>query len=187
MLAELKIIGAGVSWYPRGVDIKGVDKRADGLDRLYRNKLKSLDRKYHQTNQDQIGPLENRFDSYGKLNALVVGASGEGSKDLHVLIRVMAESRVMAVSQARGHIAGDGELSTAIGSIRRVLSCSIGRAQALCLVSRIGQIGDLARGAAERRAAAVRAEHIRKEEARFNWVANVRGRGLSRVGEIFIP
>ena len=82
-LAELKIIGAGVSWYPRGVDIKGVDKRADGLDRLYRNKLKSLDRKYHHTNHDQAGPLENRYDSYGKLDALVVGAFGEGSKDLH--------------------------------------------------------------------------------------------------------
>ena len=73
-------------------------------------------------------------------------------------------------------------LSGLLGSIRRVLSCCFVRAQALCLVSRLGQVGVLARAAAERRMAALRAEHTRREEARSNWLANVHGWRLSRVG-----
>ena len=117
----------------------------------------------------------------------MVWAFGEGSQDLHALMMLMAESRVTADSHARGFVAGQGDLSTAIGSIRRVLSCCFFRAQALCLVSRLGQVGVLARAAAERRMTALRAEHTRREEQRSNWLANVRGRGLSRVGFIFTP
>ena len=43
-LAELKCIGAGVSYYPRGVAGKGTDRRANGLASLYKNKLRPLDR-----------------------------------------------------------------------------------------------------------------------------------------------
>ena len=137
---------------------KGVDRKAEGLKRLYWNKLKRLVRGYHGTDQDTVSPLESCLNSYGKLEALVIGAFGECSRDMHALIRVMAESRVTAICQARGYMASKGELSTVIGSIRRMLSCSFVRAQALCLVSRIGKIGDLACGAADRRAAALRAE-----------------------------
>ena len=77
---------------------------------------------------------------------------------MHVLVRIMAGSHVITMSHARGNMASKGELSTVIGSIRRMLSCSFVRAQALCLVSRIGKIGDLACRAADRRAAALRAE-----------------------------
>ena len=93
----------------------------------------------------------------------------------------------MVNSQARGYITGDGELSTITGSIRRVLSCSFIRAQSLCLLARLGQVGDGARGAADRRTAAVRTEHMRRQENRAAWLANVRGRGLSRAGMVFIP
>ena len=134
-----------------------------------------------------MGPLERRLDGYGKLEGLVVGAWGEASKDLCSLIRVMAECRVLANNRARGCIGGDGELSCVIGSIRRVLSCSFVRAQALCLLARLGQVGEGARAAADRRAAAVRTEHGRRLEAQAKWFANIRGRGLSRKGMIFIP
>ena len=46
-LAELKFISAGVSWFPRGVGGKGVDRRANGLANLYKKKLVPLDVKYH--------------------------------------------------------------------------------------------------------------------------------------------
>ena len=35
-LAELKVIGAGATWYPRGVEGRRSDRRAEGLNRLYR-------------------------------------------------------------------------------------------------------------------------------------------------------
>ena len=99
----------------------------------------------------------------------------------------MAEARVLANSRSRGYMPGEGELSTVTGIIRRVLSCAFVRCNALCLLARLGQVGDGARGAAERRAAAVAAEHSRREDARAHWLANVRGRGLSRVGNCFVP
>ena len=166
---------------------RGTDRRANGLGSLYRNKLKALDRRFHGTTVSQKGPLESRLDAFGKLESLVVGAWGEGSRDLHALIRVMAESRVVANSQARGYMTGDGELSVVIGNIRRVLSCTFVRSQALCLLARLGQIGEGAQGAADRRRVAMRADYARKQEARANFLANVRGRGLSRMGLFFIP
>ena len=170
-----------------GVIGKGADKRAGGLQKIYENKLKALDRRYHGTREKEKGPLERRLDSFGKLEGLVVGAWGEGSKDLHALVKTMAEARVLASSQARGFVAGEGELSIATANIRRVLSCVFVRAQALCLLARLSQVGAGARGAADRRAAAIKADFTRRQEARANWFANVRGRGLSRVGIIYIP
>ena len=116
-----------------------------------------------------------------------MGPWGDCSQDLHSLIRVMAESRVLANAHSTGYVAGEGELSCTIGSIRRVLSCAFMRAQALCLLARLGQLGPGARGAADRRVTALRAEQARRQETRANWLANVRGRGLSRVGSIFVP
>ena len=40
---------------------------------------------------------------------------------MHALIKVMSESKMVTNSQARGYIGGEGELSTAMGSIRRFL------------------------------------------------------------------
>ena len=82
-LAELTITSAGVTWYPRGVEGRGTDRRAGGLQSLYRGKLQKFDRKYHGTVPGQSGPLVRRLDGYGKLWGLVVGPWGEGSKDLH--------------------------------------------------------------------------------------------------------
>ena len=146
-----------------------------------------MDRRFHGTGREEKGPLERRLDGFGKLEGLVVGAWGDCSQDLHALVRVMAEARVLSNTQARGYIAGEGELSSTIGCIRRVLSCSFVRAQALCLLSRLNQLGSGARAAAYRCAAALRAEQARAQENRANWQANIRGRGLSRIGAIFIP
>ena len=46
-LAELKICGAGKTWYPRGREGRGTDKRAGGLSGLYRDKPKKYDERYH--------------------------------------------------------------------------------------------------------------------------------------------
>ena len=74
-----------------------------------------------------------------------------------------------------------------IGQLRRKLSSVFIKAQSLCLISRLGQLGPGARVAAERRSDARRAETDRRREAQAHWQAHVRGRGLGRVGMLFVP
>ena len=110
-----------------------------------------------------------------------MGPWGEGSKDLHSLITILGESRVTA----RGREGGDEELGQVLGQIRQTLSCSFVRAQALCLISRLGQLGPGAKSAADRRVQAKKAEFARRREAQAHWLAHVRGRGLGNTGLIF--
>ena len=116
-----------------------------------------------------------------------MGAWGEGSKDLHALIRVLGESKVSARGQARGEEGQEGELGFVMVQVRRILSCTFVRAQSLCLLARLGQVGPRARGAAERRAVVQRLEWARKREAEGHWLAHIRGRGLGHKGMFFIP
>ena len=74
-----------------------------------------------------------------------------------------------------------------MGQLRRKLSCTFVRAQALCLLSRVGQLGPGAKAAAERRGDALRAETARRREAQAHWQAHIRGRGLGKVGMRFVP
>ena len=159
---------------------KGTDRRANGLQALYRRKLARYDASYHNTAPGQTGPLVQRLESYGKLWGLVVGPWGDGSKDLHQLVKIMGDSSVAARGRARGWEGVDGELGMVIGQIRRNLSCSFVRAQALCLLARLGQLGPGAGLAADRREQTRRAETARRREAQAHWLAHVRGRGLGR-------
>ena len=186
-LAELKIVSAGVTWYPRGVAGRGTDRRANGLQTLYRGKLAKYDTKYHGAVVGQTGPLVQRLEGYGKLWGLAVGPWGDGSKDLHSLVSIIANSMVDARSRERGWEGGEGELGQVMGQLRRKLSCSFVRAQALCLLSRLGQLGPGAKAAAERRGDALRAETARRREAQAHWQAHIRGRGLGKVGMRFVP
>ena len=117
----------------------------------------------------------------------MVGPWGNGSKDLHQLVRTLAECRVGARTRARGREGPDWELGEVISQIRRSLSLEFVRAQALCLVARLGQLGDGARAAANRRAQAGREEEGRQREQLAHYQAHVRGRGLGREGEIYTP
>ena len=134
------------------------------------------------TEEGETGPLVRLLQSYGKLEGLVVGPWGNGSKDLHQLVRTLAETRVGARTRARGREGPDWELGEAISHIRRSLSLDFIRAQALCLVARLGQVGDGARAAASRRAQAGR-EEVARQKAFYQ--AHVRARGLGREGEIY--
>ena len=162
-------------------------ERARGLQGLYKGKLAKYDTKYHGTAPGQVGPLVQRLDSYGKLWGLVVWPWGEGSKDLHSLITVIGKTMVETRGRERGWEGGAGEMGQVIGQLRRRLSCTFVKAQALCLLSRLGQLGPGAKAAAERRHDAKRAETERRREAQAHWQAHVRGRGPGKVGMLFVP
>ena len=186
-LAELKFVGAGVSWFPRGVAGKGTDRRANGLPNLYKTKLKPLDARYHATPPDQRGPLVRRLESYGRVQGLVVGPWADCSKDLHALVKVMGETKVAAKARERGRQASDNELGLVISQIRKYLSTAFVRAQSLCLINRLCFLGEGAKAAAGRRDLARRLEVSRKRDLQAHFQAHIRGQGLSRVGQIFVP
>ena len=72
----------------------GVERRAVELPGDYRRPLAKLDTKYHGTLANQTGPLVRRLEGFGRLQGLVVGAWQEGSKDLHTLLDILADTKV---------------------------------------------------------------------------------------------
>ena len=185
-LAELKFIGAGVSWFPRGVRGKGTDRRAAGLPTLYRTALEKLDRSHHNTPAGQTGPLVSRLQGYGKLEGLVVGPWGEGSKDMHSLVKTIAETKVATKARALGRDLSDKELGIVVTQVRKYLSTSFVRAQSLCLLNRLCFLGEGAVAAAGRRDLARRLEEGRRRDRQATYLAHIRGRGLAREGQIFV-
>ena len=185
-LAELKFISAGVSWFARGVRGKGTDRRAAGLPLLYKRALERLDTSHHNTQAGQTGPLVRRLQSYGKLEGLVVGPWGEGSKDLHNLVKVIAETKLATKSRSLGRAMSDSELGIIVSQVRKYLSTSFIRAQSLCLINRLGFLGEGAQAAAGRRSIAKQLEEGRRRDRQAHYLAHVRGRGLARQGQIFV-
>ena len=84
-------------WYPRDGNLArrktGVERRSTVLPEEYRIPLAKLDQKYHHTQLGQEGPLVRRLQGYGNLQCLV--AFQEGSKDLHSLLEVLADSKLI--------------------------------------------------------------------------------------------
>ena len=183
-LAELKICGAVKRWYPRDGNLArrkaGVERRVAVLPEEYRKPLSILDRKYHHTQPGQVGPLERRLQGYGNLQCLVMGAFQEGSKDLHSLLEVLADSKMRVRGLARGREGSEWERSTILTDFRRELSLAGAKAYSSCLLGRVARVGEEHRNAARRRAWVLREDERREEASRVHWLANVRGRGVFR-------
>ena len=97
------------------------DRRAAGLPLLYK---RALDRHYtscHHTLAGQTGPLVRRLQSYGKLEGLVVGPWVEGSKDLHSLVKVLAETKLAAKARSLERKMSDKELGIIATHVRKYL------------------------------------------------------------------
>ena len=97
-----------------------------------------------------------RLQSFGELQCSVVGQWGEGSKDLQHFIQVFAESRVAHLTRAIGH--QEHLLGLIVGQYRRLLSVTAVRAQAMCLLARVGLNTPAAKEAAASRMMAMRME-----------------------------
>ena len=113
----------------------------------------------------------------------MVGPWADGSRDLHSLISLLGEQRVTA--RAQGRPASNRDLGIATSQIRRMLSTSFIRAQSSCMLSRVGFLGKGGAAAGERRSLMMRKEESYHKEQEANYLAHVRGRGLSRVGSCF--
>ena len=89
------------------------------------------------------------------------------------------------MSRAQGWEAGPGQLGKVMGEIRRALSVTVVRANALCLTERLSQLGPGAGAAAKRRQTALLLEERRRQERQafdLAWHA----KGSTRVGRAFV-
>ena len=180
LLAELKVIGAGPSRYPRGLASsrhKATNRRARKLPAEYRSKLAHLDSTYLGTRQGDMGPCVARLETLGGILELVVGAFGEASSDLDRTIKALAESRVLFLSRESGRPVTDGWRSVVLGQYRRHFSVLFVRVQATCLTARMGHLGAEARQGAGRRRDLMALEERSRREAEAHFAAYVRGRG----------
>ena len=103
---------------------------------------------------------------------------------MHQLLLTFAESRVAAMSGVQGWEAGPGQLVT--GDIRRALSVTVVRANSLCLLDRLTQVGPGAGAAARRRAGALVLEGRRRRDLQAFDIA-WRDRGAGRVWRACVP
>ena len=199
-LAELKVVSAGVSVYPRGTKGKGTDRRANKLTKEYEDVLRDYDVRFHGAQplaarvpgqpkppEPAAGPLLARFRGYGSLSQgkLVAGPWGDLSPNFHCLLKLFAEQRVAALGRATGEVQGPGQLGKLVGEIRRSASVCVVRAQAVCLLERLAFLGPGARAAAERRQENLRLVERRRREAQAYMLA-FQARGLGREGTAFV-
>ena len=183
-LAELKVCGAVESYYPRsGASArarKGVERRAALITGEYKRPLTALDTRYHGTGAGEKGPLMRRLEGFGQILTWVIGAFQEGSRDLHDLIELLADTKVAMMGLARGREASDREKAQILSCYRRTLSTTAARASSGCLLARASKTGEASRNAAKRRAWAIRESERLKLERKSHWNAHVQSRGITR-------
>ena len=187
-LAELKVISAGPSRYPRGLASsrdKAANRRARALPAEYRLKLSRIDSAYNGTGAGEVGPCVARLETFGEILQLVVGAFGEVSSDMERVIVAMAESRVLYLSRETGKPVTDGWRSLVLGQYRRHFSVLFVKVQAACLLSRVGHLGERGREAAGRRRDLMVQEERARREAQAHHMAYVRGRGRGSLQYFF--
>jgi hypothetical protein len=163
-----------------------VDVRADQLPKLYRDKARTIDQLYCGTSPDHIGPVQQRLEGFGNLLCLVVGQYGECSQDIHDLLSRFAVEKANKECRSTGRPITESARGQILQQHRRRLSVCAVRAQAACLLSRLGHTGDGARQAAQRRAAAKSRVESLKADLNAHWEAHIRGRRLKNVGRLHL-
>ena len=84
--------------------------------------------------------------------------------------------------RASGRQESEHLLGMVVGQYRRILSTTAVRAQAMCLLARVGLVTPAAKEAAGRRELAMRLSEAMKRERRAQWMASLAGPGWARRG-----
>ena len=183
MIAEVKTIGKGVkSWYKVGTTgNRAVDTRAEGIQGKYEAKAAGMDEALGVVGE---GPCMRRLREFPPVLDLCFGAFAEGSPGVHILISLLATSRVRKL-ELRGKVPAANQLGLEIAIIRRRLSTAAVRANNTCLLSRMGQVGEGSSMAGRRRAAARWEEQRMELEAEADWLCHTSGRELVQRGRFW--
>ena len=183
-LAELKCLNAGKSWY--NSKEKAVDKKAKQIPKLYLDKAKTIDQKYCNTRPGQVGPLQQRLQSFGELQCIVAGQYGEVSQHTHDLLRKLTACKANHISHMEGRVLSDQERSILLQQLRRQLSVSIITAQSNCLLSRLNHMSPHAKEAAQRRANTKSREELLRKDREYHFEAFLRGKRLKHIGVLHL-
>ena len=178
-LAELKLLSCCPTWYTPAVrsKVRATEKRAQGLQKIYRDKAKALDQTISGTNRGQRGPVERRLDEFGDIMGLCFGAWGEANQDVHDLVEILARARLkfQVLSEGRPDGGSDQELAMIVAQIRRLLSVSAIKAQVGCLLGRLHQVGPGNKQLAKKREWAVRQDEKMRRERHSQWIRKIEG------------
>ena len=189
-LAELKLLSCCPTWYSPAVrsKVRATEKRAQGLQKIYRDKAKALDQTISGTNRGQRGPVERRLDEFGDIMGLCFGAWGEASQDVHNLVEILARARLkfQVLQEGRPDGGSDQELAMIVAQIRRLLSVTAIKAQVGCLLGRLHQVGPGNKQLAKKREWAVRQDEKMKRERHSQWIRKIEGVNTLRKGMIKI-
>ena len=82
------------------------------------------------------------------------------------MVKTLAETQVAVKARSMGREASDNELGVVIRQVRKYLSTAFIRAQSLCLLNRLGYLGEGAKAAAGRRNLAKKLEEGRRRDSR---------------------
>ena len=182
VLAELKVISCCPTRYKSSNTSRAVDKRAGELHLEYVRKAKNIDRQFNLTEEGQKGPVLRKLETFGQVHGLVFGAFGEASEEVHKLLEILADSRFRKIGLLKGQIGSEGELSIIKAQIRRLFSVTIVRAQAQCLLDRLGWIGQGADGASSRRHQTIMTDRRLRREQQIHFVSQIQGKSIIRRG-----
>ena len=189
-LAELKVISCCDTWYKpsAGARVRGTDKRAQGLQSDYRKKAKTIDQEVLGRDPNSRGPVERRLDEFGEIIGLVFGPWADASKDVHDLVARLAESRLkfQMLQQGRPEGGSDNELAVIVGQIRRKLSLAVTKANVVCLLSKLHQVGPGNKQLAKKRDWVLMEDEKMKKERHAQWLRNIDGVTSKQKGMIKI-
>ena len=175
-----------------------MERRADGLTAAYALKAKEIDWQHCSIPRPprrqrgeaavprQIGPVEARLLTYGRVKGWCFGAWGEVSGEVHNLVQVIARRKQeVATTQPgrRGPVRSrEAQLASLVSSIRRDLSHKAVQQQSKFLLDRLRLLGDGATEAAERRGWEEERERVAARERRAQDVCLRQGQALTRHG-----
>ena len=201
-LCELKCMSASSTRYPQGrrqrVFKRAVDRRADLLTSEYQTKARQTDWDFCGTPRPpqvrqgepqpvrQIGPVENKLNTYGKVTGWVFGAWGEASEEVHALVQRVAKARLERLDTLptvrRRQVSRAALLASLVGDVRRQLSLRAVQQQARLLLDKLAVVGNGVGAAAQRRDWAVELEAAASRRRRAQEVSRRQGHSIVRHG-----
>ena len=190
-LFELKVVSSCPTRYPRNPrpEKRAVDRRADLLQGEYTAKARKADRKYGNTEEGQIGRMEQKLMSYGIVRGLVVGAWGEISEDFKSLMEVMAERKREDLEAQIGfenRKSVSAQLASYISHNRQQLSLICVQSQSRLVLDRLEGLGGGTGEAARRRGRTAWRERKWEKERQAQLIAARQGWRIRRTGDFRI-
>ena len=190
-LYEMKVISSCPTRYLRNPkpEVRAVDRRANRLQNEYAKKARKADQTYGGTPEGEIGRMEQKLLSYGRVRGLVVGAWGEISEDFKMLLQVMADKKQEELEAQTGgefRKSVTSQLAIYVSQNRQQLSKICVQSQARLVLDRLEGLGGGTGEAARRRGRTAWLERKWDKERQAQVLAAKQGWRIRRTGDFRI-